>query len=134
MDNIYQSNDPAIVNMHMEADAIQAYMEQPLTLEDPATLTNRLKYLDVYMARLSDMMIRAKTMKEKAGNDYWNHNEAELTKLTATIQNRKINAFLQEHNALYNRLDTMYNTMEHLTRDLVTQISYIKAQMTSFNG
>ena len=129
MEDIYASQNTVIASLHREADVIQAYIQQPLTLEDPAALTVRLSHMDVYMARLSDIMIRAKTMKEREKNSYIAQNEAELNKLTATISNRKIDAYLQEHTALYNRLDAMYHTMEHLTRDLVTQISYIKQQM-----
>ena len=128
--NVYASQNPIISQMHSEADKIQQYMDVPLTLEDPASLTYRLKDLDVYLARLSDMMIRSKTMKEAAKISYITSNEQLLNRLTATNSNRKIDAFLFEYTALYNRLDTMYHTMEHLTRDLVTQISYIKQQMT----
>lgn len=131
-DYIFYSENPSIAAMHAEADQIQAVMQQPANLQDPASLTYRLNELDTWMARLTDMLVSAKAMKEKAGNEFWNQNETELTKLTATIQNRKINAFLYEHTVLYNRLDTMYGTMEHLTRDLVTQISYIKKQMEAF--
>ena len=87
-----------------------------------------------YLARLGDMMIRAKTMKERAKFAYISENETELNKLTATVSNRKIDMFLQEYTALYCRLDNMYTTTEHVTRDLVTQISYIKKQMETFGG
>lgn len=130
MEDVYYSENPVIAKMHAEAQAIQGYMDLPLTLEDPASLTYRLKDLDVYMARLSDMMIRAKTMREQAKYSYIARNESELSKLAATISNRRIDAYLYEYNALYGRLDAMYHTMEHLTRDLVTQISYIKQQMS----
>lgn len=130
----FYTENPLIASMHTEADTIQAVMQVPANLQDPASMTYRLNELDTWMARLSDMMSRAKAMKEKAGNDFWNENETELTKLTATIQNRKINAFLYEYVVLYNRLDVMYTTLEHLTKDLVTQISYIKKQMEAFGG
>ncbi len=129
MENIFSTDNPALSRMHREADGIQAYMNAPARLEDPASMTYRLNDLDVYMSRLGEMLTSAKAMKEKAQNEFWNQNEAELTKLTATIQNRKINAHLFEYATLYTRLDTMYHTLEHLTRDLVTQISYIKQQM-----
>ena len=130
----YYTSNTVLAAMHGEADAIQRLMDIPANLQDPASLTYRLNELDTQMSRLSDMMIQAKAMRDKTGTDYWNENETELTKLTATIQNRKINAFLHEHTVLYNRLDAMYHTMEHLTRDLVTQISYIKKQMEQFGG
>jgi flagellar capping protein FliD len=131
---VFVTGNPHISSLHREADDIQAYMGLPATLEDPASLTYRLRDLDVYMARLSDMMIRAKTMRDQAKYAYISENEDELNKLSATVSNRKIDTFLADYNALYNRLDAMYHTMEHVTRDLVTQISYIKKQMEQFGG
>ena len=57
-----------------------------------------------------------------------------LNEKSATVSNRTIDSFLKDYTTLYNRLDAMYHTMEHLTRDLVTQISYIKKQMENFGG
>ena len=128
-ENIFATQNPFLASMHREADAIQAYMSIPITLEDPASLTYLLKDIDVYMARLSDMMIRAKALKEREQNKYIAENEDKLNKLTATVSNRMINAHLFEYAAAYSRLDAMYHTIEHLSRDLVTQISYIKQQM-----
>lgn len=132
--NIFASANPIINALHNEADQIQAYMCIPANLMDPAGLTYRLNDLDVYMARLSDMLIRAKTMKDAAKFAYINENEDKLNKLSATVSNRQIDAYLADYTTLYNRLDTMYHTMEHLTRDLVTQISYIKKQMETMGG
>lgn len=128
-ENIFATQNPFLAAMHREADGIQAFMDKPIVLEDPASLTYRLKDLDVYMARLSDMMIRAKALKEREQNKYIAENEDKLNKLTATVSNRMINAHLFEYAAAYSRLDAMYHTIEHLSRDLVTQISYIKQQM-----
>lgn len=125
---------PFLAQLHEEADGIQRVMGAALNLSDPASLTYRLAELDAYMARLSDMMIRAKTAREKEKYRYIAENEDILDKLTATVSNRRIEAYLQEYTAAYNRLDAMYHTIEHLTRDLVTQISWIKKQMESFGG
>lgn len=125
----FKVENPSLQALHAEADEIQAYMDKPAYLEDPASLTYRLNDLDTYMARLTDMMIRAKAMKERAKNKYLAENEDKLNKLTATVSNRLIDAHLFEYNMTYNRLDSIYHTLEHLTRDLVTQISYIKQQM-----
>lgn len=132
--DIFNPADPSLAAMHREADAIQEYMARPATLEDPAALTCRLRDLDTFMARLSDMLIRAKAMREWEKNKYINENSAQLNKLTATVSNRMIDQHLFEHTVTYNRLDSMYHTMEHLTRDLVTQISYIKKQIENFGG
>lgn len=125
----FSSANESIARLHREADAIQTCMDQPAPLEDPAALTYRLKDLDVYMARLSDMMVRARAMRDRAKYAFITENENQLNKLTATVSNRKIEIHLHDYAVLYNRLDTMYGTVEHLTRDLVTQISYIKKQM-----
>lgn len=132
--NVYATQNPYVAAMHNEADNIQQYISIPINLQDPASLTERLKNLDVYLARLGDMMIRSKAMKERAKNSYIAENDDIINKLSATVSNRKIDAYLQDYTALYNRLDTMYSTLERLTRDLVTQISYIKKQIENFGG
>lgn len=131
---VFASSNPHIETLHREADNIQRCMEIPASLTDPAALTYRLNELDTFMARLGDMVIRAKAMKDRAKSTFVFQNGDELNKLSATVSNRKIDAFLQDYSILYNRLDTMYGTIEHLTRDLVTQISYIKKQMEQFGG
>lgn len=120
--------------MHREADAIQTYLNQPENLDDPVSLTYRLRDLSAYLARLSDMMVRAKTLRDREKFRYIEQNEDVLSKLTATISNRQIDAHLFEYNAAYNRLETMYHTTEVLGRNLVTQISYIKKQMENLGG
>lgn len=127
----FEVTNPYLQRMHAEADGIQAFLAQSARLEDPTSLTERLNAMDVYMARLSDMMVRAKAMKEKAQNHYVAENGDRINKLTATVSNRMINAYLYEYAMTYTRLDTMYHTLEHLSRNLVSQISYIKQQMTA---
>ncbi len=134
IENPFQTNIPVLAAMHREADGIQSYMDIPIDLQDPASLTERLKYIDVYMARLTDLMIRAKAIKEREKNKFISDNEDKINKLTATVSNRMIDAHLYEYAVAYTRLDAMYHTLEHLSRDLVTQISYIKQQMSSFGG
>lgn len=130
----FQTSSPALASMHREADAIQTYLNQPENLDDPVSLTYRLRDLSAYLARLSDMMVRAKTLRDREKFRYIEQNEDVLSKLTATISNRQIDAHLFEYNAAYNRLETMYHTTEVLGRNLVTQISYIKKQMENLGG
>lgn len=129
MDNTFHTDINILSTMHREADAIQTYLNQPENLDDPVSLTYRLRDLSAYLARLSDMMVRAKTLRDREKFRYIQENEDVLSKLTATISNRQIDAHLLEYNAAYNRLETMYHTTEVLGRNLVTQISYIKKQM-----
>ena len=119
--NPFETTNPLLAGLHREADAIQSYMDRPATLQDPASLTYRLNDMDVYMARLSDILIRAKALRDA--------NEDKLSKMKATASNRLINAYLYEYKIAYDRLETMYHTLEVLARNLVTQISYIKEQM-----
>lgn len=130
----FNAENPFIAGLHREADTIQSFMDIPANLQDPASLTYRLRDLDAYMSRLTDMMIRSKAMKERAKNNFITENEERINKMTATVSNRLIDAQLLEYTTLYNRLDSMYHTIEHLTRDLVTQISYIKKQIEQFGG
>lgn len=127
--NPFETTNPLLAGLHREADAIQSYMDRPATLQDPASLTYRLNDMDVYMARLSDMLIRAKALRDRAQNSFLEANEDKLSKMKATASNRLINAYLYEYKIAYDRLETMYHTLEVLARNLVTQISYIKEQM-----
>lgn len=121
--------DPYLRRFHNEADRIQAVIEVPIDLDNPSTLTERLRVLDVYLARLGDMRVRAKTLREVARNRYMEKNADDLAKMTATVSNRVISAYLTEYTMTSERLDTMYDTVSKLAKDLVTQISFIKAQM-----
>lgn len=130
----FQTSSPALASMHHEANMIQTYLNQPENLDDPTSLTYRLRDLSAYLARLSDMMVQAKTLRDQEKFRYIEENEDVLSKLTATISNRRIDAHLLEYNAAYNRLETMYHTTEVLGRNLVTQISYIKKQMENLGS
>ena len=105
IENPFQTNIPVLAAMHREADGIQSYMDIPIDLQDPASLTERLKYIDVYMARLTDLMIRAKAIKEREKNKFISDNEDKINKLTATVSNRMIDAHLYEYAVAYTRLD-----------------------------
>lgn len=126
--SVFTSQNPLLQQLHTEADTIQKYMNELANLQDPTSLTVRLSNLDAYMARVGEMMVMAKAYRSTAKTKFVNERE-DLNKLTATVSNRIIDAHMQDYNILYDRLDTMYETIRHLTRDLVTQISYIKEQM-----
>lgn len=126
--NVFTSNINSIQQLHEEANGIQEYMKQTADLNDPTSLTIRLSNLDSYMARLGEMLITAKALRSTAKTSFVNERE-DLNKMTATVSNRIIDAHMQDYNILYDRLDNMYETIRTLTRDLVTQISYIKEQM-----
>ena len=133
-DGAFSTDNPVLASMHREADGIQAFLNIPLNMGDPAAMTYRLRDLDVYLARLSDMMIRAKTLRDATKYSYIQENEDRLNKLSATISNRQIDSYLLPFSATYNRIETMYHTTEILSRNLVTQISYIKKQMECLGG
>lgn len=134
MENRLEINNPVLAKLNSEADGIQAFLGTHANLQDPASLTYRLGDLDVYLARLGEMLVYSKALKERAQNKFMTDNEDRLSKLTATVSNRLINSFLYEYKITTERLDTMYHVCEHLSRDLVTQISYVKKQMENFGG
>jgi len=122
-------SNPTIAAMNAEADNIQAYMDQPAILEDPASMTYRLDTLDVYKSRLTSLITEAKDMYNRANNIYQEENEEHLNKLAVTVQSRIIKRNLYEFSTTVDRLELMYRTIDGLTRDLVTLISYVKSQM-----
>ncbi len=129
----FSTPNPTLQALHDEADLIQRFMTEPANIQDPASMTERLRMLDSYMARLGEMTTTAKAYRRKAKNDFQTGRE-DLNKLTATVSNRIIDAHMQDYDILYDRLDTMYETIRHLSRDLVTQISYQKEQMRNFGA
>lgn len=118
-----------IASINAEADGIQAYMEQPASLEDPASLNYRLNIIDTYQARLTGLLSTAKDMLQRASNWYQTQNEEELNKLAITVQTRNIKRNLYEFSTTVDRLELMYRTIGSLADDLRTQISFIKSQM-----
>jgi len=134
MDESLGITNPVLQKLHTEADSIQLYLKEPANLQDPTSLTIRLNALDTYLARLGEILVFTKALKERAQNNYLADNENRLNKLTATASNRQINAFLYEYKVTCDRFDTLYSLCQHLSRDLVTQISYIKKQMETFGG
>lgn len=125
--------NPRLAEIHREADAVQLFLNEESNIQDPASLTGRLQAMDVYMARISELVSLSRAMKEYALNLYLEENEDKLAKLSATVSNRMIKSFLYEFNVTVDRLDTMYSAMVHLSRNLVTQISFIKQQMQSLH-
>ena len=126
----YEITNPYLIRMHKEAEEIQKFIEIPACLEDPASLTYRLRDMSAYMARLGDMLCRAKSMKECAKNAFLSANMDKLAKLNTTEKTRIISAYVSEFSITYDRLELLYSTIKDLNRDLITQISYIKQQMS----
>lgn len=121
--------NPTLQMMHREADNIQRFMDQRADLMDPCALTERLKEMDAYMARLTDMQIKAKSMKKYAETSFNRSNGEALSKMSATNSNRIINAYIFEFAITYDRMEAMYKALSSMSDHLVTQISYIKTQM-----
>lgn len=129
IDGTITFTNPTLASMHMEADLIQSFIAEPANLMDPAALTERLNEGDVWMARLTDILIKAKGMKEYARSVFLRDNEDRLAKMTATNSNRLISTYLFEFNVTADRLEQLYQTLTVICRDLVTQISFVKKQM-----
>lgn len=121
--------NPTLAAYHKEADRITEFLKVEANLTDPAALTYRLNDMDVWMARLTDMQIRAKAMKEYARTILLKTNGETLAKMTATNSNRIVTTYLYEFTITVDRLDTLYQTLSTMSRNLVTQISFIKQQM-----
>lgn len=121
--------NPTLRRMHEEADGIQAYLDNKADLDNYALLPYRLNDLDAYFARVSDMQVRAKAMKEYAKIQFLTCNETKLSNMTATASNRLLSSFLYEFTVTEDRLDALCGALSGACRNLVTQISYIKKTM-----
>ena len=125
----YETSDPILVVLHGEATKIQSVIEMPVDLDNPGTLMERLNEVDVYLARLGDMHVRAKALKEMVKNRYLDEHDAELSKMSATVSKRKIDAHLFEYTIAVDRLEIMYDSISKISKSLMTRISFIKQQM-----
>ena len=122
-------SNPVLLAMHKEANQIQDYLSHKADIDNPASLTYRLNDLDAYLARVSDMQIRAKAMKEYAKTTFLLNNEDKLSKMTATNSNRMIATYLYEFSITAERLEALYSLLSSSCKNLITQISFIKQQM-----
>lgn len=104
-------------------------MKIEASLQDPTALTFRLNEMDAYLGRLSDMLSRARAMKEYARTKISNDNAATLATMKKTISDRLIAAYLYELTVTCERLETMYNTLNRQSNNLQSQIAYIRNQM-----
>lgn len=129
IDGTIEFRNPALARMQVEADRIQEFISVPACLTDPAALTVRLNDADVWMARLTGMLVTARSMRDYARAVFLRDNERLLSKMTATASNRIIATSLFEFTATADRLEQLYQTLTYVSRDLVTQISFIKKQM-----
>ena len=133
IDGQYVISNPTLMSMHKEADGIQSYLEQDVDINDTNMLPYRLARLDSYMHRMSDMLSRAKAMKEYAKMTYMAQNEKALNKMTATNSNRIINAALHEFIITADRMDALHTSLTHACRNISIQLSWIKKTM-EFGG
>lgn len=125
----FQITNPYLKKMHSEADDIQAFMSIEASLQDPASLTYRLNTMDAYLARLTDMLNKARGMKEYAKSRISKDNATELLNMKKTVSDRIISAYLCELTVTCERLETMYNTLNRQSNNLQSQIAYVRNQM-----
>ena len=129
IDSQYRATNPVLMKMHQEADVIQSYLEEHVDITNVAILPSRLARLDGYLHRMSDMLARAKALKEYAKMTYLSPNEKALSKMTATNSNRIISAAQHEFTVAADRLDALHGSLTHACRNISIQLSWIKKTM-----
>lgn len=82
------------------------------------------------MARLAEMLFQVKTMKNLATRQVQEDNIEYLDKLGVMERTKVINNLILQFTAVTDQVELAYASSKDICRSLLTQISYIKQQIT----
>lgn len=129
LENPYALTNPMLISLHSEADGIQQRMLRKETLEDPVSVLHQLSELSVLLPRLGEMKTTSQSFRDFEKNRYLTENADRLAGMKATEITREVNIRMYEFDITYDRLNQMYISLDRRIRDLVSEMSYLKAQM-----
>jgi len=129
-----KTENPHLRRMLAEAESVQAFLEQKADLDNPGALAVRLNELDSYMARMSAVLVRARSMREEAKNRFLMANGEAVSGMTATASARLMGRYLQDYTMTADRIETLCGALSQSCRILITQISLVKKQMELQGG
>lgn len=121
--------NPHLAVLNSEADSLMTYLKNEDNMADPGSLVHRLNEIDTLMARLSEMLIQAKSMEKYAKARFDEINAKALEAMKATSATRVRATCLFEFTLTSERLESVYKTMDARREDLRSKISYVREQM-----
>ena len=84
----------------------------------------------MYVARLAEMLFQVKTMKNLATRQVQEDNIGYFEKLGVMEKTKVVNNLILEFSAVTDQVELAYASAKDICRSLLTQISYIKQQIT----
>lgn len=125
-----QYGNPYLLQLHTECKQIQEFLKQTADLRNPDSLVERLNAISVYVARLAEMLFQVKTMKNLATRQVQEDNIGYFEKLGVMEKTKVVNNLILEFSAVTDQVELAYASAKDICRSLLTQISYIKQQIT----
>lgn len=122
--------NPYLKQLSQECSAIQEFLKQTANLTNPDSLVERLNAVNVYLARLAEMLFQTKTMKNLATRQVQDDNIEYLDKLGVMEKTKVVNNLILQFTAVTDQVELAYASAKDICRSLLTQISYIKQQIT----
>ena len=122
--------NPYLRQLSEECSEIQEFLKQTADLTNPDSLVDRLNEATGYMARLAEMLFQVKTMKNLATRQVQEDNIEYLDKLGVMERTKVINNLILQFTAVTDQVELAYASSKDICRSLLTQISYIKQQIT----
>lgn len=129
LENPFALTNPMLIALHREADTIQQKMLRPERLEDPAAVLAQLSELSVLLPRLGEMKTVSQSFRDYEKNRFLSDNAERFAQMKATEISRAVNIRMYEYDITYDRMSQMYTSLDRRIRDLVSEMSYLKAQM-----
>lgn len=110
-------------------DEMEAFLKEVVPNDDPYLLTERLSYLNSYLAWSSTLLGKAQEELREAKKRVQIEHFRDLSKMPATVQRDFVDNMCAKESALVTVLDRLNATCTHQGENIRTQVSYIKKQL-----
>lgn len=108
---------------------VQDFLEQVAPPDDPYLLTERLSWINAYMAWTGTMLGVATKELMDAKKAVQIEHFSQLSKMPATVQKDFVDNMCAEQNARLKQIDRLNAACTHQGENIRTQISFIKEQI-----
>ncbi|MBQ7750314.1 MAG: hypothetical protein IJR77_03715 [Bacteroidales bacterium] len=110
-------------------EEMEAFLKQVAPPDDPYVLTDRLSYLNAYMAWAGTLLGKAQEELRNAKKAVQVEHFASLCKMPATVQKDFVENMCAKEIAMVTVLDRLNAACTHQSDNIRTQVSFIKQQM-----